>query len=246
MRRFGIGLCVTLCILLALNAPAMAAGKPADKASLLALNAVQALVDSQMQGIQGTLATLATSSEVQALDWDAMQPLLASFQGHCPPSAIWFAKPDGAYYTASGGLMQQTLADRAYFPALMGGQDVLGAVVISKSTGQLSAVVAVPIIHNATVAGALGASVFVDNAAEDLAAKLELPEGMDVLVLDATGETVVFPVTDAMPKWFAASKKAGIFQAPGAVELVVEGKPVTVLHRVSAYNGWHYLLAVQR
>ena len=49
-------------------------------------------------------------------------------------AAVWFARPDGSYFTVEKGATGETLRERAYFPALLAGRDVVGALVVSKST----------------------------------------------------------------------------------------------------------------
>jgi hypothetical protein len=245
MRRYVTRLCLTLCMLLALCAPGFAAENPALREGQLALNAVQALIEQQISSIQGSLTVLATASEVQSLDWDTMQPLLSSLEQHCPPCAIWFAKPDGTYYTVQNGLMDQTLSDRSYFAPLIGGEEVLGDIVISKSTGQLSAIVAVPVFQNNQIVGALGASVFTENAAGSLAASLELPADMSLLVLDAEGQTVCAIPAEG-PQWAEDIQKIPFAESAGATDLEIGGEPVTVIAKVSAFNGWRYLIGIPR
>jgi hypothetical protein len=240
-----IRLYALFCMLLALSASAIAAEVPVPREAQLAVNAAQALSDQQLGSIQGSLAVLATSSEVQSLDWESMHPLLSTLQEHCPPCAIWFALPDGTYYTAETGLMDQTLKDRAYFGPLLDGENVLGDVVVSKSTGQLSAIIAVPISKDGQVVGALGASVFANNMAEYLAASLELPTGMSLLVLTADGQTLCATSADG-PKWAEAIKSDSFKDAAGTVLLNIPDKaPVLVVYRVSAFNGWRYLVGMQ-
>jgi hypothetical protein len=243
MRPFAIGLCVTLCVLLALNAPTHAAEAP-DAATVLAAKAAQALVDQQLHSVQGALATLATSSEVQSLDWDAMYPLLASFQEHCPPSLVWFAKPDGVYYTVRSGLIDQTLTDRTYFAPLMSGKEILGELVVGKTSGKLSAVVAVPVYKDGAVAGAIGASVFTTNMADDLAAKLGLPDGMSLLITDKAGQTVCAIPADG-PQWVEAIHRVAFADGAGSFDMEIEGQQYSVAYRFAEDNGWFYLLGIK-
>ena len=46
-----------------------------------------------------------------------------------------------------------------YFPRLLAGEDVLGSLIISRSTGHRSIVVATPIIENQHIVGAIGVSI---------------------------------------------------------------------------------------
>jgi hypothetical protein len=241
MKHLVISLCFTLCILLALSMAAMAAEDPAAGEAQLALNAAQALVDQQLSNVEGSLTVLATTLEVQSLDWDTMQPLLAAFQEHSAPGVVWFAMPDGTYYTADNGQMEQTLSDRVYFEPLMSGEDILGEIVTSKSSGQHSAVVAVPVYLEGQVMGALGLSVFTERMAEKLAAAQILPKGMGLLVADVNAQPV-FSLPTAGPRWSEDRAALEAALSSGAIELEDGGAPVAVVGQVSDLNGWRYLI----
>jgi hypothetical protein len=236
-------LCLMLCILLALTVPTFGAENPTPSEAQLAANAVQALLDQQLSSFQGSLTALATSSEVQSLDWDAMQQLLSTFQDYCPPCVIWYSEPDGTYYTVPDGLADQSLADRGYFQPLMGGEDILGEVVVSKSTGELSAIVAVPIYKNDQVVGALGASVFIEDMAKDLAASLLLPAEMSLLVATADGQAVFTNPAEA-PQWMEDLATAEFEDTANLAEIDLGDKVLTVIHQVSAFNDWRYIIAI--
>lgn len=245
MQRPAIALSLTICIMLALSLSAQAAEVQVPREAQLAVNAAQALLDQQLGSVQAALTVIATTGEVQSLEWDAMQPLLAKLQEHVAPCAIWYVTPDGTYYTADTGLMEQTLADRDYFAPLMAGQTVQGEVVVSKSTGQLSAIVAVPVYQGGQVIGSLGASVFAGNMAEWLAASLDLPEGMSLLVLDAAGQTVCAIPADGV-QWAEASKSAVFADATGTVQVnTLDQQPVLLVYKVSETTGWRYLIGLQ-
>jgi methyl-accepting chemotaxis protein len=179
--------------------------------------------------------------EVQSLDWDTMQPVLAALQEVGPSCAIWFALPDGTYYTVSNGLMDQQLSDRPYFTPLFGGEEILGDVVVSKSTGQLSAVVATPIYVDEEVAGALGASIFISELADNLAASLELAEDMQLLVLNGDGQTV-FSLPADQAAWMDNLGAKLPAEEAGTIAVDQPGQPMRLIYQVSDFNGWCYVL----
>lgn len=242
MNRLVFGPSIILCLALVLNIPALAAPAPGE--AQLAIDAVQALVDQQLGSTKGTLNVLATTSEVQGLDWDAMQPLLASFQDHCPPCAVWFTLTDGTYYTVQNGKSDQSLADREYFGRLTGGEEILGDIVVSKSTGQLSAVVAVPVFHDTEVVGALGVSLFAENLAGYLAQALQLPEGMSLMVRDINGETA-FAIPAATPQWLAELEAEPAEGNTNQIELELGTEHYEAIYQVSPFNGWSYLVGIE-
>jgi hypothetical protein len=91
---------------------------------------------------------------------------------------MWFVLPDGSYFTVDLGKTNQNLSDRAYFPRLMAGNEVLGDLVISKSTGKKSLIAAVPVKKEGEVIGGLGVSIFLDDLSTTLAEELQLPDDM--------------------------------------------------------------------
>jgi hypothetical protein len=109
---------------------------------------------------------------------------------------VWYVRPDGTYYTADKGLMDKSLRDRAYFPDLMAGMKITGALVISKATGQRSAIIAVPVEVNGKVVGAVGVSLFLDRLSEQVSAALDLRPGIAFFALAPNGLTTLHRKTD--------------------------------------------------
>jgi methyl-accepting chemotaxis protein len=80
------------------------------------------------------------------------------------PAVLWFALPDGAYWTVTSGRADSSLSNRAYFPQLLAGRTVLGDLVVSRSTNRNTAIVAVPVRgRDGSVVGVLGSSVHLDS-----------------------------------------------------------------------------------
>lgn len=160
------------------------------------LSAFVSYTDLRIGSIQQWLETLASTDEVGSGNWEKMHALLAGGQELTGGLAVWFAHPDGSYYTTDKGLMDVKLIDRSYFADLMAGQNVIGALVVSKSTGMRSAVIAVPVRRDGVVVGAIGASVFLDVLSDQVNAALALPEGAGFFVLAPDGRTVLHPKKD--------------------------------------------------
>ncbi len=153
-----------------------AAGKNAayDKALL---SAVVSLADAHLLQTQHTLEILARTTEVQSGQWQQMERLVSAAPPPALPQVLWFVQPDGTYYTSAGGLARQKLTDRAYFPKLMAGATVRGDLVVSKSTGKKSVIIAVPVVKDGQTVGGIGASIFVDDLSQRLNDGLKLPTG---------------------------------------------------------------------
>lgn len=150
----------------------------------VALGAFTGLVEEHLAGILRTEKAIAASPEAKSARWDAVQPMLDRFAQDLPTDAtVWFMMPDGSYYsTAKGGLTDQNLKDRSYFPKLVAGQEVLGELVISKSTGQRSIIVAVPVIASGKVVAAVGVSVDAVKLAELVESRMTLPDNAYLLL----------------------------------------------------------------
>jgi len=178
IRKIGL-LLVTLSLLTVASAQTntdSAAGKNAayDKALL---SAVVSLADAHLLQTQHTLEILARTTEVQSGQWKQMERLVSAAPPPALPQVLWFVQPDGTYYTSDGGLARQKLTDRAYFPKLMAGATVCGDLVVSKSTGKKSVIIAVPVVKDGKTVGGIGASIFVDDLSQRLNDGLKLPTG---------------------------------------------------------------------
>ncbi len=160
------------------------------------LSAFVSYTDLRMRSIQQSLEILASTTEARSARWKKMQPLLGGYEKSDGGLIIWFLKPDGTYYTVDQGLMDLKLTDRSYFPTLMSGQKVVGELVISKSTGQRSAVIAVPISDGGKVVGAIGASLFLDGLSNQVAAALALSADAAYFALAPDGRTGVHKKTE--------------------------------------------------
>jgi hypothetical protein len=176
------------------SAAGIAAPTEADANSLL--SAFIAYTDLRIRSVQRNLEILAVTSEVRSDNWSNMKELLTGYQESDEGFIVWYVRPDGSYYTADKGLMDKSLKDRVYFPDLMVGMKITGALVISKATGQRSAIIAVPVKVDGKVIGALGASLFLDKLSEQINAALNLRQGITFFALAANGLTTLNRKTD--------------------------------------------------
>ena len=196
------------------------AGRMDTKAGV---SAVVALADTHISSYANVLEALVMTQEVQSGDWEEMVGLLAKVQQAQVPSALWFVLPDGAYYTVDLGKTNQNLSNRTYFPGLMAGNNVLGDLVVSKSTGKKSFIVASPVIREGEVIGGLGASIFLDNLSNTISEELALPDDMVFYATTEAGEVVLHSDT---PLIFETS--------PNLAKNVV--------YETSSLTGWRFAL----
>ena len=73
----------------------------------------------------------------------------------------------------------------------MAGNKVLGDLVVSKSTGKKSLIVAVPVRSDGEVIGGVGATIFLENLSELLAEELGLSPGMTFYAVTSEGEVAL-------------------------------------------------------
>ncbi len=128
-----------ICLLLTVVALGCGGNEQADRMDTkVGVSAVVALADSHISSYSNVLEALTMTQEVQSGDWEEMVGLLAKVEQDQVLNIMWFALPDGSYYTVELGKTDQNLSNRTYFPGLMSGNNVLGDLVVSKATGKKS------------------------------------------------------------------------------------------------------------
>ncbi len=216
------------------------------------LNAYSAIADEHFSSVLRGLRILASTEEVKSGKWPAMKDLLKEFdESGITAAAVWFARPDGKYYSVEEGLTGKSLADRPYFPGLISGKEVKGELVISKSTGKRSSIFAVPVRKGKKVIGALGVSVSVDETSSMLMKELELPKNFVFYALDTQGRVAlhwkpellfVYPSDLGSPTLNDAVKKM-MSEKQGEVSYEFQGKK-KIYFKKSPLTGWVYALGV--
>src|SRR4030042_36086 len=193
-----------LFVILVLSLSAIATGEMTpvqDKGGIsmanlrLLLNSFAALGEGHVENVLHGLKIMSVTEEVQSGEWEKMRGVLAEFGRRDMEGAVWFALPDGSYYSVEKGLTGLNLRDRQDFPRLMTGEEITGDLGISKTTRKRIAVVAVPIKKNGKIIGALGASLAVEDIRRMLDEKMGLPENMFFYALDQKGQTALHRVS---------------------------------------------------
>lgn len=213
-------------------------------------SAFMSYTDLRIRSIQQNLEILAATTEAQSGVWENMKGLLSGYQKSDDGLIAWFVRPDGSYYTVDKGLMNVSLADRDYFPGLMADQKVTGALVISKSTGRRSAVIAVPIKNNGKVVGAIGASVFLDVFAEHIASVLDLRTEATFFALAPNGMTTLHRKTERHfldPRELGSEtlKKAVndmLSADSGVVSYQFDNTTKTAVYKTSPQTHWKFVI----
>ena len=224
---------------------------PTDEDANSLLSAFMSYTELRIRSVQRSLEILASTSEARSDNWSNMKNLLKGYQDSDEGFIVWYVRPDGTYYTADKGLMDKSLRDRAYFPDLMAGMKITGALVISKATGQRSAIVAVPVKVNSKVVGAVGVSLFLDKLSEQVNAALDLRSGVTFFALAPNGLTTLNRMTD---RHFLDPRELGSETLKRAATEMLEGTSgkttyefdnVTknAIYRTSALTEWKFAIA---
>ncbi|OIO70833.1 MAG: hypothetical protein AUJ58_01880 [Zetaproteobacteria bacterium CG1_02_55_237] len=160
------------------------------------LSAFTSYTDLRLLSVQQSLQILASTPEARSLKWKKMEPLLRGYEKSGSGLIVWFVRPDGTYATVDKGEMGVKLSDRSYFQPLMSGTTIDGELVVSKSSGKRSVVIAVPMMEGGKVVGAIGASVFLEVLADQVNAALALPANISFFALAPNGLTALHRKTN--------------------------------------------------
>lgn len=231
--------------------PAFAGGPTFQVDALVLLDAYRTLVEEHLAGILTTLKVVARSPEARSGKWEEVKPLVEEMGKDIPSqAAVWYALPDGSYDTAADGHTDQNLSDRAYFPALMSGQDVIGALVVSKSTGHRSVIVAAPVVVDGKTVAALGVSVRARLLSDIVTKRTNMPPSVVLYALDATGKTALHRDPEQMFHYPSDMGDASLNHAvaeimagtTGTLTYSSHGKEHPVAYAASRLTGWKFVL----
>lgn len=254
------GLVFVLLAALLLSAPGGAApsvGGPQPTPRLdaqVALNGLQALTEWRLRAVARMLTLVAASPEAQTGRWESLSaPLRTLAETGILANAVWFARPDGSYYTLEAGLTGQSLSDRPYFPDLMAGRRVMGTLVVSRSTGKRSVIIAEPIKKEGRLVGAVGVSYSVDALSKEIDEALRLPARVVFYALDPAGQTALhrdpalmfaYPsdLGDQSLRQAVATMRA---KERGAVDYSFRGAQKRVLFQRSNALGWIFAMGFE-
>ncbi len=214
------------------------------------LSAFVSYTDLRISSVRQSLEILAATSEAKSGKWESMNGLLSGYQNSDGGLIVWYVRADGTYYTVDKGLMNVKLSDRSYFPELMAGRRVIGALVVSRSTGQRSAVIAVPMIKGGRVVGAIGASLFLDRLSEQIGSVLALRPDASFFALAPNGLTTLHRKTD---RHFLDPRELGretlkkavnemLSKSSGEVTYVYDNATKKAIYRTSPLTQWKFVI----
>jgi hypothetical protein len=216
-----------------------------------ALNAAAHYLDSILVNALGSLELVAATPEARAGDWNGIKPYLKQLESRLP-AVNFFVLPDGNYYSAALDRTNLNLSDRPYFQPLFAGNKIKGFPIYSRSSGRKSALVAVPIVADQKVTGALGSSIFLDELNERMSRAIVLPSGYTWYVLNAEGNTMLHrdsdhiflnALTQAGPSLAAAVAQAVKSEA-GTIEYEMDGKRLAQFQKLPSMDWWMFVAKI--
>jgi hypothetical protein len=215
----------------------------------VALASLISLSDGHLLHISNFFQMAAAADGVRAADWERIGPVLDAAEELKVRSLMWFALPDGSYWSVQQGKESGNLSDRAYWPRLMAGERVVGDLVVSRATGRASAIVAEPVLGNeGEIVGVLGSSVFLDSLSLQLKRELDLQPQQIFFSFDATPigalqddpeQIFTDPFGLGEPELERAIREM-LTREEGVVNYRFRGERRTVLYRKSQVSGWWY------
>lgn len=222
------------------------AGDQAD----LALSSMIATTDSRLLTILRTYEVLVITSDVRTNSWEKVKPLLAILEANEPDGRTWYANPDGSYYTIIDGLTTANLKSRSYFPTVLAGDESVGTVVVSHSTGRNTAIVAVPVKENGAVTGVLGASVYLDTLTDSL--RTEIKDPFVFFAIDKENKFALHSEKGQISRDITTISASSSFgqalttiqaQESGSVSYEDAGVQYKAKFRTSPLTGWRFVVA---
>jgi methyl-accepting chemotaxis protein len=210
------------------------------------------LTEGHLRKLADALQMVAERPSAHSANWQQLQEPLRSVARRNVPAVLWFALPDGSYWTLEQGRASENLASRPYFPRVLAGQTVIGDMVVSKSTGKSTAIIAVPVFRpNGSVAGVLGASVYLEQLSTLIKQEMNLDDTVIFYTFDAkpllglvwdSGLILVDPTN--LGEAVGDAFREMLTREQGKVTYTFRNIRRTVLYRKSPLTGWWYAFGI--
>lgn len=155
----------------------------------LAADQIETWIDGNFEELE----TLARTSQIKNMKQEGLAEFLAQVKSE-EKDALFVAWPDGTYISQKG-LQTVKLNDREYFQRAMAGQANMGEPIISKTTGNVVAPIALPIIKDGKVEGVLAATIKIEKLI-DIVNGIKIGETGYAYMIDKKGVFVVYPQKD--------------------------------------------------
>lgn len=219
----------------------------------IGLASLVALSDAHLKAMADSLYVLAGSRAARSGEWRLIKGPLARVAKRNVAALNWFATPDGSYWSVQNGKEAGNLTGRHYFPRVLKGHTVIGDMVVSKSTDNPVAIVAVPVRgESGSVVGVLGASVYLDKLSVRLGREMALDKGVIFYSLDHTGRVglnwdpslIFLKAQRSGDDGLTRAMREILSKEHGTVSYRFRGRERRVLFRRSALTGWWLVFGV--
>ena len=226
--------------------------EPKDIGPKMMLGAAAHYVDSILSDATASLGLIASTPEAKRGEWKGMKPYLAQLKKKLP-GVYSFILPNGDYYTLDRDFTNLNLSNRGYFKPLFAGNVVKGFPIHSRSTGKKSAFVAVPIVVDGKVTGALGISVFLDELNARLNRDFDLPPHYTWYILNEEGNTMldkerdfIFmnPLTQGSDSLRKAVREA-LKHESGRMQYQLDGHREAYYQKLPDFGWWMFIALVE-
>lgn len=215
----------------------------------VALASLAALTDGHLRKIADAFQLEANTDAARSAQWSRIRPLLAQIEPMNVPALLWFALPNGTYWSLTRGRAAGNLSTRAYWPRLLARRTVLGDLVISKAAKTATAIVAVPVIDGDRVVGVLGASVYLDKLSTLVRDEMRLPPGAIFYSFNSRAlvginwdKSLIFLEPRALSPDLDRAFGEMLAHNEGRETYTFRGKTRTVIYRKSPVTNWWYAI----
>jgi len=216
------------------------------------LGAASHYVDTILSDATASLGLIASTPEAKRGEWKGIRPYLAQLKKKLP-GVYSFILPNGDYYTLERDFTNLNLSNRGYFKPLFTGNVVKGFPIQSRSTGKKSVFVAVPIVVEGKVTGALGISVFLDELNARLNRDLDLPPHYTWYILNSEGNTMLdkereFIFMNPLTQGSDSLRKAvteALKKESGTMQYQLDGHREAYYQKLPNFEWWMFLAMVE-
>lgn len=212
------------------------------------LRSIVSLFEETIKGAENSLSTLANLPAPLRSQWEIVKPSLQVIEQRYPGVGI-YGIPEG-YYTVTRNWTGLNLKDRDYYQLLEKGQTVKGASVYSRSTGEPSLVIGIPVMEGSTLTSYFGLSLYLNPLVIRLRGQIPLPEGCAYYFFDWTGklvfsnlEAIAYPEEHEMGALLAQMPKSS--QPEGSFFFTSPKGTYVAFYRKSLETGWTAFLTVK-
>ena len=141
---FSVALAAAIALTAIVPAGADAAGAAVTIDGNIGLQSFVALTAAHVRATLDSLVIFSETAAVRSGSWPAIQAAFpAAMRGNVPDANFIYAKPNGSYWVVGKGLQPVPISDRAYFREAMSGRNAVGDIILSRSVGNVVAMVAV-------------------------------------------------------------------------------------------------------